>query len=366
MLALSCLPWFVIFLVGYVYQASTVSQTTPATPAASLAPMPAATLPTVPAAPASTPASQSGLQPFSQSSAMTTPAATTTNRSKASSSTAAPTAQKPATQKQPTAAASPDPNVPERWRNSKAALSIDMMVEMQVAIAENADSLAIGTSNGGQVLDANGQVLHGLTAEQSYTVQPDGQTIDFGSKAVPSVVWIEPTAGGYVYVRDHWYPGRVLLISQEGGLLAVNYVMMRDYLASVVGGEVSPSWPMDALKAQAVAARSYALTYYFRPATSLYHLGDSQSYQVYGGADKVTDTTYAAVDATAGEFISYKGGIVESLYAASDDIVAAAHGGRGMSQLGALKLSEEGYDYLHILGTYYPGTGLGRIEMEHE
>jgi peptidoglycan hydrolase-like amidase len=122
---------------------------------------------------------------------------------------------------------------------------------------------------------------------------------------------------------------------------------------------------MAALKAQAIAARSYALTYYFKPAHSLYNIGDDESYQVYAGADKEADTTYQAVDQTAGEFISYRGGIVESLYAASDDIVIEAHGGRGMSQLGALKLAEEGYDYRQILGTYYPGTGLARIEVDH-
>ncbi len=76
-----------------------------------------------------------------------------------------------------------------------------------------------------------------------------------------------------------------------------------------------------------------------------------------------TGSTRAAVRATSGQILSYKGSIVDSLYAASDDLVITAHGGRGMSQQGAFALASQGYDYLHILGTYYPGTGLARLQL---
>lgn len=249
-------------------------------------------------------------------------------------------------------------------QNSSSA-AIDGVLEIKVAITHGVNSLSVGTSNGGAIVDTNGQVLHQLPTETGYAAQLDGSGITINGWQLPSTVFIEPNAGGFVYIGDRWYRGRLMLVVRESGLLAINYVLLRDYLYSVVGAEVSPSWPMAALKAQAIAARSYALTYYFKPAHSLYNIGDDESYQVYAGADKEADTTYQAVDQTAGEFISYRGGIVESLYAASDDIVIEAHGGRGMSQLGALKLAEEGYDYRQILGTYYPGTGLARIEVDH-
>ncbi|HEY9643626.1 MAG TPA: SpoIID/LytB domain-containing protein, partial [Coleofasciculaceae cyanobacterium] len=152
----------------------------------------------------------------------------------------------------------------------------------------------------------------------------------------------------------------------DSHLWGVNFVNLRQYLYSVVASEVSPSWPMEALKAQAVAARSYALTYYFKPVNSLYQLGDDEYFQVYSGVAREADTTNKAVDATAGQFVSYRGGIVESLYAASDDIVADAFQGRGMSQLGALGLAEQGYTYEKILTNYYPGTGVGQIQQDFE
>ncbi|NJM57326.1 MAG: SpoIID/LytB domain-containing protein, partial [Synechococcales cyanobacterium RU_4_20] len=58
------------------------------------------------------------------------------------------------------------------------------------------------------------------------------------------------------------------------------------------------------------------------------------------------------------------GGIVESLYAASDEIVMEAFKGGGMSQTGARDLSQQGYNYLQILGYYYPKTSLGRLALD--
>jgi peptidoglycan hydrolase-like amidase len=122
-------------------------------------------------------------------------------------------------------------------------------------------------------------------------------------------------------------------------------------------------WPLEALKAQAVAARSYALARYVQPPSDYYHIGSDEAYQVYKGLETETGSTRAAVQATASQILSYKGGIVDSTYAASDDLVITAHGGRGMSQQGAFKLASKGYDYLHILGTYYPGAGLARLQF---
>lgn len=257
------------------------------------------------------------------------------------------------------------PSYPKVWSDT-TILPIDSVLEMRVALANGVDSLAVGTSTRGKVLDQKGHLLHELVSTNTYNAKSDGQAIHFASWKVPSTVCIEPTQGGYLYVGDRWYRGRVLLVAQGSSLLAVNYVSLKDYLYSVVGSEEPPYWPIEALKAQAIAARSYALSYYFKPASSLYHLGATEAYQVYGGVEKEADTTHQAVDSTLGEFLSHKGGVVESLYAASDDLVATAHGGIGMSQTGALKLAQQGYNYHHILSTYYPGTGVSRIELDQE
>ena len=259
----------------------------------------------------------------------------------------------------------------ELARRSQLALStlnpnVDSSVEVHVAIASGTTSLNIAVAGSGKLFDQGGKPLQGLTASQSYLIQADAQGMTIGGKPVPKITWVVPDQGSLVYVGDRGYRGTLLLVADNGRLWAVNYVNLRLYLYSVVGAEVSPSWPMAALKAQAIAARSYALTYYFKPANKLYHLGSDEYYQVYKGVESEAATTRTAVDQTAGSFVSYRGGIVESLYAASDDIVSDAFQGHGMSQLGALKMAEQGFTYEQILKNYYPKTGVGRVEVDQE
>jgi stage II sporulation protein D len=256
-------------------------------------------------------------------------------------------------------------------RQSKAAFgvlgsSVDALIEMRVAIAEGQPAVNVGVPTGALLLDQKGRKLHQLPPGSVYSAQPDGQSIRFGDWQLPDIVWLEIPPGSVFQLGDRTYRGRLLLAAHDGKLWGVNYINMRQYLYSVVASEVSPSWKMEALKAQAVAARSYALTYYFKPVSPLFHMGATEYYQVYSGTQREAATTSQAVDATAGEFVSYRGGIVESLYAASDDIVAEAFQGKGMSQLGALALAEQGYSYKQILSNYYPKTGVARIEEDRD
>ena len=246
-----------------------------------------------------------------------------------------------------------------------AGMTIDDVLEMRIALAKEVGGLTTGTSTAGVVVSMDGQALAQLSPETGYGIQATNSGMSLDGMELPAAVWVEPAeASGLVAVGDRWYRGRLLLVRQGTGIYAVNYVLLREYLYGVVGKEVSPSWPMEALKAQSVAARSYALTHNIRPASDLYDMDDTPRFQAYGGVAAEYNTTRDAVDATSGEFISYDGGIVESLYAASDQIVQSAHGGLGMSQLGALNFASQGYDYGQILAYYYPKTAISRLDID--
>jgi hypothetical protein len=234
-------------------------------------------------------------------------------------------------------------------------------LEIQVAVVQDAPNTTLGTSQAALLLDSNGRVLQTLTANRGFSVQANGASLTVGDWQLPQIIWVQPTAGGFVFVGDRWYRGKLLLVSQGSTLLAVNYVDLEHYLYSVVGSEMHPTAPSEALKAQAIAARSYALVHMIRPASQWYHLGATQRWQVYKGVEREYNTSQKAVQETAGQVLSYRGGVVESLYAATDDIVARAHGGRGMSQIGAYELANQGYDYQQILDRYYPGVSLARL-----
>ncbi|MCY7405937.1 MAG: SpoIID/LytB domain-containing protein [Alkalinema sp. CAN_BIN05] len=240
---------------------------------------------------------------------------------------------------------------------------VDAYVEMHVSIGKGS-SIAFASTTALNLTDEKGTKLGNLAATQAHTAQFSGGGITIGAQSFPANTFIEPEPGGLLYLNNRPYRGKLLLSSDGSTLHAVNYINLRHYLYSVVASEVSPSWSPEAIKAQAVAARSYALTYYFKPVNSRYHIGSDEYFQVYSGTQREDDRSNQAVDITSGEYVSYKGGVVESLYAASDDIVAEAFAGRGMSQLGAKSLAEKGYKYDQILANYYPTTKVGKIAKD--
>jgi peptidoglycan hydrolase-like amidase len=240
------------------------------------------------------------------------------------------------------------------------------VLEIRVAIKRDVASVLIGVNGPAVITDRQGRGLKTIATNEGLPVIASAKGLKMGDLSLPEVIFVQPTsADGLVYVDDSWYRGKILLVAQGDRLLVVNQVNLEAYLYSVVGSEMHSTAPMHALKAQAIAARSYALVHIIRPANAWFHLGNSQRWQVYKGIRSEYQSTHQAVNATAGQILSYKGGVVESLYAATDEIVAWAHGGRGMSQTGAYKLAEKGLDYQQILGNYYPGVGLARLVLQN-
>lgn len=128
-----------------------------------------------------------------------------------------------------------------------------------------------------------------------------------------------------VYVVDlgeRQYRGRIE-IGRYGGissLKVVNIVELEDYLYGVVPCEMVSSWHEEALKVQAVCARSYAYTAGFGSSTSLtnpYSLCDTTSSQVYKGYGAEKTSTNKAVDATEGKVIYYGGKVVRAYYSST-------------------------------------------------
>ena len=93
--------------------------------------------------------------------------------------------------------------------------------------------------------------------------------------------------------------------AQFGGLNAINAVGLEDYVRGVVALESPSSWPIEALKAQAVAARTYALTT-SKNGAGWDHYPDTRS-QMYGGVRAETPSTDGAVAGTTGEVVTYDG-----------------------------------------------------------
>ncbi len=238
-------------------------------------------------------------------------------------------------------------------------------IPIRVAVAVDAPTLAVATSDAGVVADQNGRILGTLTPQTAIAVAPSAAGLQIGAWQASPVAWIKArSTDGLIYVGSHWFRGSVQLLQTPQGLLAVNHTDVETYLGSVVGSEMPAYWPIEALKAQAVAARSYAIVHIARPASEYYDLGATPRWQAYTGVEAETNTTQAAVSETRGILLSYGGGVVESLYASSDQLVKDAHSGFGMSQEGASQLAQQNMNYRQILGRFYPGTGLAVLDIK--
>ncbi|MBC7542612.1 MAG: SpoIID/LytB domain-containing protein [Candidatus Sericytochromatia bacterium] len=111
-----------------------------------------------------------------------------------------------------------------------------------------------------------------------------------------------------VFSQSAWFRGGLELVPSAGGTLtAVNVLPLEEYLFGVVPGEMPAGWEHEALKAQAIAARTYALHNLGQSAAKGYDLCRTTHCQVYDGAAVETAATNGAVAATAGEFLSYEG-----------------------------------------------------------
>ncbi|MEN9207513.1 MAG: SpoIID/LytB domain-containing protein [Gloeomargarita sp. GMQP_bins_120] len=195
-------------------------------------------------------------------------------------------------------------------------VTVAWATEVRVAIQQNARAIRVGVSGAAVVTDGAGRPLGPLPPMLGFSAQLQGGQVRLHTYQ-GRVLWVRPTDGGFVYISDDWYRGRLRLVARADGLLAVNHVPLEEYLYSVVGSEMYPDWPLEALKAQAVAARSFVLYRMRRPADPDFDVGRTVTWQAYKGYSRESDRTREAVLATAGQVLTYRGQIIEAVYHAA-------------------------------------------------
>jgi stage II sporulation protein D len=121
------------------------------------------------------------------------------------------------------------------------------------------------------------------------------------------------------------YRGTVALIKRGTGGRTINNVLLEDYVKGVVPAEMPTSWAADAVRAQAVAARSYAVRLQKFAGYSGYDICDTTACQVYGGMSRETSSGNAAVKATARTIVTYLGVVALTQFASSN----GGHSARG-------------------------------------
>ena len=145
--------------------------------------------------------------------------------------------------------------------------------------------------------------------------------------------------------KGNLYPGTLQLTIADGVLKPIMSLSVEEYLMGVVPYEMSNSFPLEALKAQAICARTYALAH--MNAKAEYDMVDTTNDQVFKGVDLTNTVAIRAVQETAGVVGAYNGKLATCYYAASNGgqtaLVEHAWSGRG-GQLGYYAMTDDPYD----------------------
>jgi stage II sporulation protein D len=182
---------------------------------------------------------------------------------------------------------------------------------VRVLLTSGVASLKIGSEGAFRVRDGSG-ATHELVAGTynlgtALKLKVDGQAT---ARALPGPLLFQP--GSSALALKHRYRGSIQVDVTGGKLRAVNVVGLEPYLYGVVPSEMPYTWHPEALKAQAVAARSYALA--TRRTGGAFDLYPDTRSQVYLGIDHEKPSTNAAVDATAGKVVLYQGQVAKTFF----------------------------------------------------
>ena len=215
--------------------------------------------------------------------------------------------------------------------------------KVRVLLATGAAQVTLSSKDDLRVRDATG-ITYDLAAGR-HTLKRDLKLlVDTAEKpqalAGPLLftAGVEPLA-----LADRTYRGGFEVSVANGKLQVINVLGLEQYLYGVVPSEVPDDWPAEALKAQAVVARSYALSHLQRGAFDLY--ADTRS-QVYRGIPEEELSTTAAVNATAGQVVLYAGKVASTYYHSTSGGRTAAVGDvwRGSTPIPYLVSVPDPYD----------------------
>ena len=264
---------------------------------------------------------------------------------------------------------------------------------IKIGLQTEVETAGVGTSVSGKIIDANtNHTICDLDAMKGYEIRPyhnlmairvDGEYYKIKSDNIV----LKTVNPGFVSVKGKWYRGIVMIQNKNGKLTVINNVPLEDYLKGVVPAEMPSSWAAEAHKAQAIAARSYALANLGKRARYGYDLKDTPEDQAYGGASVETADTNYAVEQTKGIVLTYNMKVINAYYSASaggqtntnswgtnlpylrsvpsfDDNVKKNGHGVGMSQHGANNLAKQGYNAYQILQYFYNDVKFARVNPE--
>lgn len=202
---------------------------------------------------------------------------------------------------------------------------------VQAETIEVPDKIRVVVADGLPVLDLSIRGRYSVTTIETKKLLKEGKTF-FNIKIRPAeygigfgkdyfkihAIEIRPERNPGIYLGKRLYRGSLqILRTKEGYLRAINIIDLEDYLKGVIYHEISHRWPIEAINAQAIASRTFALYQAQQNRDKHYYLKSDVSSQVYGGAYGERYRANQAVEATKGQVLLYKGELLPAFFHAT-------------------------------------------------
>jgi len=276
--------------------------------------------------------------------------------------------------------------------------SVNNAFAIRIGLDEGVKKTYVGSSQNAQFVDAaTGKLLFVSRSFTPYSIKAWNNSIAIKIKgrfydcATNAIYIHNPESKGFLATKRKWYRGDIIIYNLDEKLTIVNSLPLEEYLMGVVPSEMPSKWNIEAHKAQAIAARSYALANLNKRGSHGYDLKDTPADQAYGGASSETPQTTHAVLSTRGEVLTYDNKIIPAYYHAAsggktleagevwnhdlpyiqsvdayDSGIRKKGHGVGMSQYGANNLANRGFSAKQILNYFYKDIGFARLKTKEE
>ncbi len=264
---------------------------------------------------------------------------------------------------------------------------------IKIGLIDGVKETNVALSSVGGIFDATtGKELMKLQPMTSYRLKNGRFAIQikvnkkFYSLGSKNIVIRPYDKKAFVMAKNRWYRQNLIIRKMSSGLVVINDIDLELYLLGVVPAEMPSSWNIEAHKAQAIAARSYAIANRGKRGARGYDLKDTPEDQAYGGASSESKRTTYAVVSTKGQVLVNNNKVISAYYHASaggktrnsgrvwnknlpylhsvksfDDNMPKNGHGVGMSQHGANNMAKVGYNAYQILAYFYTNVDLATV-----
>lgn len=184
-----------------------------------------------------------------------------------------------------------------------------------VGLHAKLSSVTISATSSFRVKDTTGKKERVFSGKKNYRVVKSKKGLQFDTVPFGRKIAITPLDKGLLKVNGRRYRGRIILIrNNDGSIKVINKIFLEDYVRGILKHEISPAWPPEALKVQAVVSRTYAIKNKERHLKEGFNLCAKTHCQVYGGVESEDKRIDHAVRKTQGLTLTYKGRLAQTVF----------------------------------------------------